>query len=560
MISKRIFLLFSVLAALLLAGTPHLAISGVGSQFEIDGNAIENSFDDWDTVLAPGSSAFYFTGIKADPAPISIFTGGRKDIQLIDDWAHKSGSVPDKDDITNAYAAAYNDGGELVVYFGADRISNVGDAYLGFWFFKDAVEAIGGGEFIGEHKIGDTLVLVNFPQAAKAKPLIQVVEWVGNACRKADSSKPVVGDCVAKNLILRATGTGTNGGNLVCNSANTVCAITNSGTVDAPWPYDSKDGFHNEFPFETFFEGGINLTQVIGGDTCFSSFMAETRSSSSFTAALKDFVLGSFETCDIEVSKTCTNPRLNVAENLIIYDISGSVTNNGFGTVYNVTVTDTPSFNEGARDLGSIDSGNSAPYSGTITVPLSQNGLDDRIDVTATTSSSGGSTLTADITATCPTLEVSPEISITKNCNTLIAIEGGLVAAKVMISGSVCNTGDTRVDNVTVTDDKASGYLLSGVSLIAPDDPDNPEATDGACSDYSGSYFPNEALDSLGIDTDDPNAVVFKDTATVTAVDIFGDPVLIRDNNGDPVLGSDGWPVPISDMAACPLCTCPPCN
>ena len=53
-----------------------------------------------------GGSANVFTGINSDPAPQTIFTGGRKDIQDIPDWGWKDGSVPDKDDITNAYDAA----------------------------------------------------------------------------------------------------------------------------------------------------------------------------------------------------------------------------------------------------------------------------------------------------------------------------------------------------------------------------------------------------------------------------------------------------------------------
>jgi hypothetical protein len=89
---------------------------------------------------------------------------------------------------------------------------------------------------------------------------------------------------------------------------------------------------------------------------------------------------------------------------------------------------------------------------------------------------------------------------------------------------------------VTVTDDKA-GQLLSGVTLITPADPNNPGATPGACADYSGQYTPSEANDANGNPTTDPTKVVFKDTATATATDIFGDPVM-----------------PQSDMAQCPLC------
>lgn len=50
------------------------------------------------------------------PAPQSIFTGGgSKDPLDISQWKYKDGAVPDKDDITNAYAAAYNANGDLVI-------------------------------------------------------------------------------------------------------------------------------------------------------------------------------------------------------------------------------------------------------------------------------------------------------------------------------------------------------------------------------------------------------------------------------------------------------------
>lgn len=290
--------------------------------FELDANAVEDGTpppDDWATLCDPvavpggpcqnpngsGGDAFAFTGIDADPAPASIFDGGKKDIQDISAWSHKDGAVPDKSDITNAYAAAYlvpaanatatHQEGDLVIYFGADRIINVGDTFMGFWFFKDAVSANPDGTFSGVHMPGDTLVLVNFPQANNAVPLIQVVEW-DPSCSKADSNNPQVNDCAAKNLRLRF---GVSGAGAICNSDNPqeACAITNDMTEDAPWPYVSKDGFVNQFPFETFFEGGINISEVIGGDTCFASFMAETRSSSSFTASLKDFVISDFPVC-----------------------------------------------------------------------------------------------------------------------------------------------------------------------------------------------------------------------------------------------------------------------
>ncbi|NMV11847.1 hypothetical protein HKB26_01215, partial [Vibrio parahaemolyticus] len=100
----------------------------------------------------------------------------------ISEWSHKDGSVPDKDDLTNAYAAAYgvdNGGGgsDLVIYFGADRFANVGDAFMGFWFFQDDVQALDDGSFSGQHVVGDVLVLIDYPQGANDEPYAALVTW-----------------------------------------------------------------------------------------------------------------------------------------------------------------------------------------------------------------------------------------------------------------------------------------------------------------------------------------------------------------------------------------------
>ena len=71
----------------------------------------------------------------------------------------------------------------------------------------------------------------------------------------------------------------------------------NNGTETAPWNFENKDG-DDFFAKGQFFEGGINLSDLFGGDApCFSTFLAETRSSQEVEAQLKDFALGSLDTC-----------------------------------------------------------------------------------------------------------------------------------------------------------------------------------------------------------------------------------------------------------------------
>ena len=56
--------------------------------------------------------------------------------------------------------------------------------------------------------------------------------------------------------------------------------------------HDRDGGPDTKFGVAEFMEGGINLTALGFADTCFSSFMAETRSSHSVDSTLSDFALG----------------------------------------------------------------------------------------------------------------------------------------------------------------------------------------------------------------------------------------------------------------------------
>ena len=303
--------------------------------FELDGNATSNDFpgDDWDAVNSGGGTPLARTGLIVDrpEPPFAQFTGGQsKDEEDIPNWRHRSGTPPAKDDITNAYAAAYThpDTGDLILVFGMDRFDTSGDAQLGFWFLQDQVQPVAGGTFTGEHVNGDLLVLVNFSGGGDV-PTIAAFRWEGTGLVQVGMAVQVL--CT---------------GGFIPDGRN-ACGITNAVTATAPWTYFNKDVGQGDtatnFPPAAFFEGGINLTDL-GIAACFTNFIAESRSSTSITAVLKDFATpaGGFNLCDIEVTKNCANPRLDQSGNNIIYDISGKVTNTGIGTLSNVTLSDDP--------------------------------------------------------------------------------------------------------------------------------------------------------------------------------------------------------------------------
>jgi hypothetical protein len=68
----------------------------------------------------------------------------------------------------------------------------------------------------------------------------------------------------------------------------------NDAATPSPWSYTPSKGPANIFPKGAFFEGGVNLSQLGISNVCFASFLAETRSSQSTDATLKDFVTGTF--------------------------------------------------------------------------------------------------------------------------------------------------------------------------------------------------------------------------------------------------------------------------
>ncbi|MGZ4143365.1 MAG: hypothetical protein ACXVQY_12735 [Actinomycetota bacterium] len=267
-------------------------------RFELDGNAVASAApgEDWNQVVpVDHSSSDIVSSFVRDgsvvPADTSYFTGGgSKDLNDVTDWRHTTGDVaPDKNEITDAFAVAYvntetlgaNTPGDLLVYFGLDRYANNGDAQVGFWFFRNSVGMNPGSTFSGRHTVGDVLVLSHFTQGGRVSD-VNVYKWVGSG-----------GSDGALDLLLH-------GQDCVDAAAtDAMCATINQNVTPAPWSYTPKFGSAGTFPTGSLYEGGINITRLVPGVECLKSFMAETRSSQSVTAQLKDLALGPFDTCPV---------------------------------------------------------------------------------------------------------------------------------------------------------------------------------------------------------------------------------------------------------------------
>jgi len=349
-------LLFGIMAlfaaAMALNAFPVAAIH-IGT-FELDRDAIDDGGvdgDDWDTLYnalpGTGGNALAYTFVADSygvPNADDIFnTGGSKDINDMSQWQWAIGNIPDKDDIVNAWAAAYIDHHEghehPVIYFGLDRFANNGDAQLGFWFLKEPLSKDGDGTFgpgTPVHSIGDLLVLVHFTGGG-GEFTFNVYRWVGPP--DTDNLELVASgvDPVTNPTLFESTGAG---GTVNGEDAN---------GVDIPtltvWPYSSKFAADNEppaagtqyYPSGSFFEGGIDLHILGLENVCFQTFLAETRSSQSLDAQLKDVVLGEFDLCAIDIEKT--GDTLSKVGDTVTYTFT--ITNPGAIPLYLKSVTDT---------------------------------------------------------------------------------------------------------------------------------------------------------------------------------------------------------------------------
>jgi fimbrial isopeptide formation D2 family protein/uncharacterized repeat protein (TIGR01451 family) len=275
--------------------------------FELDGNALDDpavAGQDWDSALGLNatikstSSQTRFLNDVFNSGTDDIFkTGKSKDIQGIQGnggpWVFTAAKPQAKDDIENAFTALYEAPplagqtvGDEILFAGLTRYDNSGDSTAGFWFFKNAVATGTNGNFTGSHSDGDLLLVMDFSKGGSS-PAVSVFEWVGTDATghlEALTTKP-----------------------------NTTDAIVNGSTITLPWTFTDKSGTpgNQALPGE-FLEVGVNLT-ALGLSPCFSTFMAETRSSTTEDSTLSDFVLGNFNTCMLTLPNTAHLHAANTA-------------------------------------------------------------------------------------------------------------------------------------------------------------------------------------------------------------------------------------------------------
>lgn len=608
-------------SAQLVAGNPGFAENADGSDvFELDENAQDSdpnppgagdSADDWDNVLCntslgtcTGSNSDFpvvavsgcenncdpaWPGVLVDPEGTSIFVTGSKDSLNIPGWQCRDQASPDKNELVNAYAIAYDVDGDLVVNFGTDRKAQNGTAVMGFWLLQsdvaldgpNALSCIPAGDGLfrtssgdlAVHAPGDVLVVSEFTQGGALGEVVVFV-WDTNA---------------DNNLREEFRGDGADCGAL---GAGDVCAVVNQEPETAPWPYLAKTG-ETDFPRFAFMEGAVNLSTIFGeGELpCFSTFLAETRTSTSKQASQKDFVIGNFPVCAGDVSKICENNTPNLAADPITftYDVAGCIDNTGFGSLVLGGLTDDPAFDASTLSLCLVDAGkeltptqcdNDSPQgledietaiANDCTTGFSlggtlESGRQVLWQATFTSGSNGGDaldTVTASLQGTngapvdnpsdsadCPSVQFNPNLTITKDCDAnLVELDNKLVV-NVDIFGNICNPGEIGLTNITVTD--STGTTISGIPSTLPHQVGGfVDCTpNGHSVDYSASYFPDTVPPPT---SPDALLVTFRDTITVT-----GDAprILAIPNDACEIIG-DGSIVRCTAMASADCNLCP---
>ncbi len=324
--AQRTWLIAASVIALVLA----LALPGLanlpGSSFEGgDGNLVVNTPGNTDWANVPGraggidlpsgrSDNSFGQGTKEDGADVTVVTGS---------------IPPNKSDLTRFYEASETIGTDSYLYLAWERSNVLGSANMDFEINQATTPNLGDP---GPHSInrtaGDLLVTYDFANGG-SNPILGLNTWLTNSsqgsCFKAQSPP-----CWGNHLDL--------------NSANSEGAI-NTVTVTDPIPPDAP----RQLPALTFGEAAINLTGagVFPPGTCkaFGSVFLKSRSSTSFTAEVKDFVAPvpvNISNCGAVVIRKVTDPSPDPTDSSFSYSTTGGLNPSSFTLK-----------NGGARDYGS---------------------------------------------------------------------------------------------------------------------------------------------------------------------------------------------------------------
>lgn len=264
----------TVLALMVITSSrPALAAPLTGSTFEgDDGNLIVNTGGNTDWVNAPNrvtgvdqptgkNDNSFGQGTKEDDPGVTVVSGA---------------IPPNKNDLTRFYIANELANGKNFVYLGWERLVNIGNANLDFEINQNTTAGFTGtttGPVTLNRTAGDILITYDF--GGSGTPTLGLLKWLTAA--HGDS----VSDCFSANALPCW------GKRVDLTAAGFANGAVNTVTVTDPIA---------NIPLTAglFGEASVNLTDagVFPPGTCeaFGSTFLKSRSSSSFTAEVKDFI------------------------------------------------------------------------------------------------------------------------------------------------------------------------------------------------------------------------------------------------------------------------------
>lgn len=451
--------------ALVTAGATSAQANLSGSSFEGgDGNLIVNTSGNTDWANVAGLN----TGIdKASGNTDNSFGQGTKE----DDpnATVVTGSIPpNKNDLTRFYEASETGtNGHIYLYLGWERLVNIGNANLDFEISQNPTAGFTAdtkGSVALNRTAGDLLVTYDF--GGSGTPTLGILTWL-------TSAKDNVSDCFSANA-------------LPCWGKRVVLGSASEGAVNTVQVTDPFLPAPGSLGVGLFGEAAIDLTaaKVIPEGTCeaFGSAFVKSRSSSSFTAEIKDFIAP----IPVNISNCGTITIHKVTENgdsSFAYTTTGGLTpatfslSNGGSQSYTGVPTGASSVTENLTSaqtaagwtLKSLactatGSGTSATPSGA-TVNI-QMGLGGNVDCTYTNH-----------------INASPTIATTLKPATVTV--GGSVTDSAALTGATSNAGGTVTYTVYSNSACTTGAQAAGTKTVTNGViPDSDAVTFSTAGDY----------------------------------------------------------------------------
>jgi LPXTG-site transpeptidase (sortase) family protein len=286
------------------------------------------------------SSDFIVDPISTDTTACGLgdpttFSGAATNGAAISSYTFNTGTVPNKDDLSNVYAVSHTraDNGHPELYFAAERLVNNGDSHIDFEFLQTQIALTGtcSGSFTGHRTEGDLLVAVDFTNGG-ALAGTSVYQW---HCVAEPGPQPADG------TVCDPSGATPPQHYQLINVPSSLSFLVNAADIPCGgWVCRDKiSGNSTVVSTNDFLEGGIDLMSI-PFTGCFNSFLPHTRTSQPISAVLKDFA-------GPVALRSCRNPALasssapggsTVAPGTAATD-SVTVGNGGAGLVPTGTVT-----------------------------------------------------------------------------------------------------------------------------------------------------------------------------------------------------------------------------